>query len=72
MAEELKVSRQTLWRWRDQGKIPTGMRYRSGQVLFTEQEVELIREYANRMEPIELGGPQQMGLFNHKRGKGNT
>ncbi len=72
VAQELKVSRQTLWRWRERGKIPAGMRFRSRQVLFTENEVELIRDYANRLEPIELGGPQQMGLFSAGRGQENS
>jgi len=72
VAEELKVTRQTLWRWREKGKIPAGMRSRSRQVLFTETEVELIRSYANRLEPIELGGPQQMGLFNNRKTQENS
>jgi hypothetical protein len=72
VADELKVTRQTLWRWRDKGEIPAGLRSRSRQVLFTENEVELIKDYANRLEPIELGGPQQMGLFSVRKGKENS
>jgi len=65
VSEELGVSRQTLWRWREKGLIPTGMRYRTRQVLFKRNEVEAIRQFANHLEPIELGGggTKQMGLF---------
>jgi DNA-binding transcriptional MerR regulator len=70
LADELHVSRQTLWRWREKGKIPTGLRSRSGQVLFTDEEVQMIRDFANRLEPIELGTtPSQMKLFSGSRPK---
>lgn len=52
---QLKISRQTLWRWRERGCIPAGLRYRTRQVLFTAAEVEAIRHFANRLVPIELG-----------------
>ena len=68
VADELKVSRQTLWRWRDKGSIPVGWKYRTRQVLFTAEEVAAIRQFANRLEPIELGGGtvRQLGLFSRK------
>jgi predicted DNA-binding protein (UPF0251 family) len=67
VSEELSISRQTLWRWREKGKIPTGVRYRNRQVLFTTEEFEAIREYAHKLEPIELGGTRQLGLFERSR-----
>jgi predicted DNA-binding protein (UPF0251 family) len=65
VSDELKVSRQTLWRWREKGSIPAGLRYRTRQVLFKTDEVEVIRQFANRLVPIELGGGsvRQLGLF---------
>jgi hypothetical protein len=60
---EIGVVRQTLWRWRKAKKIPQGRLYRGRQVVFTEQEVEAIREYANRLEPAEPSESDQMKLF---------
>ena len=67
VSEQLGVSRQTLWRWREKGRIPAGVRYRTRQVLFTVEEVVAIREYANKLEPIEFGGTRQLGLFRRAR-----
>jgi hypothetical protein len=71
VADDLKITRQTLWRWRDAGKIPPGLRSRSRQVLFAEEEVAVIRDYANRLEPIEFGTPQQMRLFKPQKAPEN-
>lgn len=68
VSEELSVSRQTLWRWREKGRIPAGVRYRTRQVLFTTEEVAAIRDYANKLEPIAFGGgDKQLGLFGRVR-----
>lgn len=60
---ELNVSRQTIWRWRKDGHIPPGLRYRGNKVLFSESEAEAVRAYALRLEPIG-GRTDQLGLFN--------
>ena len=55
VARAAGVTRQTLWRWRQDGKVPPGRKYRDKQVVFTTDESELIREYAHRLEPIARG-----------------
>lgn len=72
VSEELGVSRQTLWRWREKGRIPPGVRFRTRQVLFTVEEAAAIREYANKLEPIEFGGTRQLGLFGRVRSEGGA
>jgi protein involved in temperature-dependent protein secretion len=62
--DELHVSRQTLWRWRREGSIPVGQRFRNRQVLFTDAEVQAIRGFANRLTPIvREGGETHFPLF---------
>ena len=63
LLEELDVSRQTLWRWRKEGKIPQGHRFRDGKVVFTGAEADEIRRFANRVEPISEANRDQMPLF---------
>ncbi len=68
IANELRVSRTTFWRWRSRGEIPSGKKYRRGKmVLFTEKEFEAIREFANRLEPVRGPNRNQMKLFNGAR-----
>ena len=67
----IPVTRQTLWRWRQEGKIPAGYRYRGKQVLFSPEEVAVIEAYANRIEPIEPNGTRQLGLFRGTAATGN-
>lgn len=66
--ETVDVSRQTLWRWRQEGKIPAGHRFRGRQVVFTPEEVSAIQQYANRIEPIDNAESAQLSLFD---GNGN-
>lgn len=62
--QEMQITRQTLWRWRQERLIPQGRRFRSRQLLFSQEEAAAIRRYANRIEPIEApGSDQQMNLF---------
>ncbi|MCG7955068.1 MAG: helix-turn-helix domain-containing protein [Candidatus Thiodiazotropha endolucinida] len=62
--ETVDVTRQTLWRWRQEGKIPAGHRFRGRQVVFSLEEVTAIQEYANRIEPIDNSDAGQLSLFN--------
>jgi predicted DNA-binding transcriptional regulator AlpA len=53
LLEALEVSRQTLWRWRQERRVPSGHRFRGRQVVFSPEEVAAIRAFATRIEPIE-------------------
>lgn len=59
VAKDIGVVRQTLWRWRQLRKIPVGRRYRDRQILFTPEEVQRIKEFAHKVEPI--GPPETPG-----------
>jgi len=64
------VSRQTLWRWRQEGRVPDGHRFRNGQVLFSGAEYQEILAYANHLEPGALTtDPAQLGLTLKGRGQ---
>jgi len=64
VAKELGVSRQTIWRWRREARIPPGNRFRDGQVMFTESELQAVQEYGNRIEPLAAKNVNQLKLFN--------
>ncbi len=63
VTERLQVTRQTLWRWRQDGKIPQGHRFRNRIVVFTPAEVKEIDLFANRIEPIDPPQNHQKDLF---------
>jgi transposase-like protein len=63
VARELGISRQTLWRWRADERVPLGRRFRAGQVLFTPGEVQEIRDYANSVESLGGVSREQLKLF---------
>jgi hypothetical protein len=68
VAGVLKISRQTLWRWRRAGKIPLGHRFRDGQTFFTQSEVDEIKSFARQIKPIDPTDRDQLELFRPPRG----
>lgn len=64
--EALSVSRTTIWRWRKQGDIPVGHRFRK-MTVFTAEEFEAVRTFANKVEPIQGNSRNQMKLFSGVR-----
>lgn len=50
---EVGVARQTFWRWRQEGRVPAGSRFREKLVIFTPEELQEIKDYSNRMQPIK-------------------
>jgi len=63
ITEELGITRQTLWRWRSEGKIPPGHKFRNSRILFTPSEAEAIRRHALRLEPLDPVEANQLNLF---------
>lgn len=74
VADFVDVTRQTIWRWRKAGKIPDGRKYRGREVLFNQDEVESIYNYANRLEPGDLAPEfeHQLKLFRQDSAKAQT
>jgi predicted DNA-binding transcriptional regulator AlpA len=71
VAGEARVSRQTIWRWRQEGKIPAGHVYRDRRVVFSDSETRAVLEYANRLAPVSGIARGQLSLFTdeaHGRG----
>ncbi len=64
----LGISRQTLWRWRQDGKIPPGYRDRRRRLFFTAEEFEAVRAYAFRIEPAQAVHGSQLSLLSGIRG----
>ena len=61
--EELGISRQTIWRWRQDGKVPAGYRSRNRMLLFTAAERQSIHDFANHLEPVDAVRSSQLRLF---------
>jgi len=57
VARSAGVSRQTLWRWRTEGKVPPGLRFRDGQILYTELEASTVLAFAQHLEPAFARSP---------------
>ena len=58
VAEAANISRQTLWRWRREGAVPEGHRFRNHRVLFSKREYQAILSYANRIESPSMNRDQ--------------
>ncbi len=52
-AQQMAVSRQTLWRWRQEAKIPPDHRFRNRHVVLTPAMVKEIEQYATWIDPID-------------------
>ncbi len=63
LLEEIGVSRQTFWRWRQKGQVPAGHRFRDGRLLFTGPEAEMIRRFATSVLIAERPAFYQGRLF---------
>lgn len=53
ISNQLRIARQTLWRWRRDEKVPKGRLYRGKLVVFSKEEVGLIHQFANRLSPLD-------------------
>ena len=59
------VSRQTLYRWIEDGRVqaPLYARTRDGRLFYSESEVESLRAFANGVERIKDIAANQLHLF---------
>ncbi len=55
VADRAEVSRQTLWRWRQDCLVPAGRKYRGRRLLFSEDDLQAVLEFAHRIQPVQLG-----------------
>jgi hypothetical protein len=65
--EQLGVARAVLWRWRTAKLVPQGRYNRRRHLIFTAEEFQAIKDYANRVEPARAGAggeSKQLRLFN--------
>lgn len=53
VVEWVTTSRQTLWRGRQEWRIPVDHRFRKRHVVFTPAEVKEIERFANRIDPFD-------------------
>lgn len=61
--KHLSITRQTLWRWRQNSNIPAGRLFRNHQLVFTSSELEEIEIFANRLVPCSAQTEGQLTLF---------
>lgn len=64
LCQLVSISRQTLWRWRQDARIPPGRRFRGQRLVFSLDEVEQIRTYASLLEPADQPLKTQLTPFN--------
>lgn len=67
IADTIDITRQTLWRWRRDGFIPQGSKYRGRQIVYTPEEVEIIRQFSERLVPLGKRHRHQKTLFERRR-----
>jgi cysteine desulfurase len=63
-ATTCNVSRQTIWRWRQDGLIPIGRARRGRSVVFSATELEYIRAHARQLEGPRAAFPTEVYLDN--------
>lgn len=64
VAQTCAVSRQTIWRWRHYGLIPSGRAGRARSVVFSKSEVDLIRAHATQLDSSRESRSQVVYLDN--------
>ena len=65
VAKSTGVSRQTLYRWMQDGKVrPAGyVRRRDGRAFYSETELATITQFASDVEPLDSTPDNQLKLF---------
>jgi hypothetical protein len=64
VAQNAGITRQTLWRWRQLGEVPSGRQQKDRRLLFTEEEVNLVSGFAESMGTFSRNSKESVYLDN--------
>jgi excisionase family DNA binding protein len=69
VAEMVGISRPTLYRWIDEGKVPHPgyERKRDRRFFYSEAEAKAVQEFAHQMDRVESDSRDQLPLFEQRK-----
>ena len=64
VAQYAGITRQTLWRWRQSGEVPSGRQQKDRRLLFTEEEANLVSGFSQSMGAFSKNSKASVYLDN--------